>query len=199
MTDTSAEIQAWVERLRVGDPAARDRLIFAASVRLKHLTRKMLRGNTRIRRWEDTDDVFQNAAIRLCRALDEVRPATPRDFFRLAAAHVRRELIDLARHHFGPHGDAAHHFSQDPDSPAVDPDAGRADSPEKLVAWAEFHQAAGELPDEEREVFDLLWYEDVPQAEAAGLLGISERTLKRRWQSARLKLAARLPDADGDP
>ncbi len=44
------------------------------------------------------------------------------------------------------------------------------------------------LPAEEREVFDLLWYQELSQAEAAALLGVSERTIKRRWQSARIML-----------
>jgi RNA polymerase sigma-70 factor (ECF subfamily) len=44
------------------------------------------------------------------------------------------------------------------------------------------------LPAEDREVFDLIYYQGLSQAEAAGLLDISERTLQRRWQSARLAL-----------
>lgn len=194
MHDSSAEIQGLVERLQAGDPAARDGLIAASSVRLTHLTRKMLRDNPRVHRWEQTDDVFQNAAIRLCRALEEVRPATARDFFRLAAAHVRRELIDLARHHFGPEGGAAHHSSHDGNTPADQPEAA-AERPENLAAMAEFHRSVEELPDEEREIFDLLWYQELSQPEAAALLGVSERTVKRRWQSARLMLAGAVPES----
>ncbi len=37
-------------------------------------------------------------------------------------------------------------------------------------------------------MFDLLWYQQLSQAEAAQLLNVSERTVKRRWASARLKL-----------
>ncbi|MBL8798147.1 MAG: helix-turn-helix domain-containing protein, partial [Planctomycetia bacterium] len=36
--------------------------------------------------------------------------------------------------------------------------------------------------------FDLLFYQGLSQAEAAALLNVSERTVKRRWQSARLQL-----------
>jgi RNA polymerase sigma-70 factor (ECF subfamily) len=45
------------------------------------------------------------------------------------------------------------------------------------------------LPDEEREVVQLLWYEGLRQPEAAVVLGISLATLKRRWQVARLRLS----------
>ena len=44
------------------------------------------------------------------------------------------------------------------------------------------------MPDAEREVFDLLWYQGLSQAEAAALLGVTERVVRYRWRSARLKL-----------
>jgi predicted DNA-binding protein (UPF0251 family) len=44
-----------------------------------------------------------------------------------------------------------------------------------------------------------LWYQELSQADAAALLNVSERTLKRRWQAARLKIHQALkgvmPDA----
>jgi RNA polymerase sigma-70 factor (ECF subfamily) len=66
--------------------------------------------------------------------------------------------------------------------------ADESQEPSRLAAWTEFHAQTEALPEEEREVFDLLWYQGLPQAEAAGLLGVSERTVKRRWQAARLRL-----------
>ena len=48
------------------------------------------------------------------------------------------------------------------------------------------------LPDAEREIFDLLWYQGLSQREAAALLGITERMAKRRWRAARLKIHERL-------
>ena len=44
------------------------------------------------------------------------------------------------------------------------------------------------LPEAEREVFDLLWYEGLTQAEAARVLGVTDRTVKNRWRSAKLEL-----------
>ena len=43
-------------------------------------------------------------------------------------------------------------------------------------------------PRKNANVFSLLWYQGLTQAEAAEALETSERTIKRRWQSARLKL-----------
>jgi DNA-directed RNA polymerase specialized sigma24 family protein len=72
--------------------------------------------------------------------------------------------------------------------------------PASLLEWLEFHQRVEALPEQEREVFDLLWYEDMKQKEASEVLGVKLRTLKRRWQSARLILARTMrEDANGQP
>src|SRR3954451_11884248 len=110
-------------RLRAGDGAARDQLLGLACRRLGRLAHRMLRDFPGVARWEGTDDVLQNATLRLCRALKDATPESPRSFFNLAAVQIRRELIDLARHHYGPHGDAAHHESVGEgtrDRPALD-------------------------------------------------------------------------------
>ena len=196
MSDPSSQtllIQSYLDRLRDGDETARGELLECAGERLRVLARKMLRAYPRVHRWEETDDVLQNAALRLHRTLGEIAPATPRDFFRVAALNIRRELLDLAKHYFGPLGHGAQHASWGSgDSSAGAPaPADRGDlstEPSRLALWGEFHEQIGALPDEEREVFDLLWYQGLNQAEAAELLGVSERTIKRRWQSARLRL-----------
>jgi RNA polymerase sigma-70 factor (ECF subfamily) len=63
-----------------------------------------------------------------------------------------------------------------------------------LDAWARFHETVGCLPDDEREVVQLVWYDGMKQPEAAAVLGVSLATLKRRWQSARLRLSELLED-----
>jgi RNA polymerase sigma-70 factor (ECF subfamily) len=60
--------------------------------------------------------------------------------------------------------------------------------PSNIVEWTEFHEQVDALPDEEREVFSMTWYEGLSQGEIANLLGIGIRTVKRRWQSARCLL-----------
>src|SRR5262245_47035194 len=197
------QIQGWIDRLRAGDESARKELFNCAYNRLTQLTRKMLRGYPRVHRWEETDDVMQNAAMRLHRSLADVKPATAADFFRLAALNVRRELLDLAKHYYGPQGQGAHHQTQggsdSAPARAEPPQPDADDAPDRLAAWTEFHRQVELLPDQERDVFGLLWYQGLSQAEAAEVLGVSERTVKRWWQSARLKLhealGGELPDA----
>jgi RNA polymerase sigma-70 factor (ECF subfamily) len=190
----SVLIQGWIDRLRAGDESARAELLRCSCDRLADLTRRMLRCYDRIRRWEQTDDVVQNVAMRLNRTLQSVTPESARDFFRLASLNIRRELLDLAKHYFGPQGLGTLHAST-PDGASGDEKPGLpldiADpthDPDRLDAWTEFHHLVDALPDEQREAFDLIWYQGLPRAEAAEVLGISERTLMRRWQAARLAI-----------
>jgi RNA polymerase sigma factor (sigma-70 family) len=196
--DRTAQIRDCLDRLRAGDDSARRDLLAHVNERLGHLTRKMLRGDRRVRRWEETDDIRQDAMLRLYRALERARPESERDFFRLAALHIRRTLIDLARRHYGPEGDGAHHATDPPPVAGTDHSQDTADpadtthEPQRLADWTELHQVVARLPDPEREAFDLLWYHELPQAEAAALLGISQRTLQRHWRSARRLIGAAL-------
>jgi RNA polymerase sigma-70 factor (ECF subfamily) len=125
--------------------------------------------------------------------LAEVPLASAVEFYRLAALNIRRELLDLAKHYYGPRGLGAHYASVDkgPDQSLAEPAYDRPapdDDPSSLAAWTAFHAQVERLPDEEKEVFDLLWYQELSQAEAAALLKVATRTVKRRWASARLKL-----------
>jgi RNA polymerase sigma-70 factor (ECF subfamily) len=54
--------------------------------------------------------------------------------------------------------------------------------------------AIGELPEDEREVFDLVRIQGMSQAEAAQLLGVSVVTVKRRLNRGLWLLAAQLAD-----
>src|SRR5262249_28107777 len=62
--------------------------------------------------------------------------------------------------------------------------------PQKLGSWTEFHQQVEALPAQEREVFGLLWYHRMSQADAAAVLNVSLAPVKRWWRSARLGLEA---------
>jgi RNA polymerase sigma factor (sigma-70 family) len=197
-THSSTQIQLRLDRLRAGDGTARDELLRIASERLNRLARKMIRGFPGVRRWEQTDDVLQNAALRLWRSLDTVKPESVRSFISLAAVQIRRELIDLARHYDGPEGPGRHHHlrrieSDGSGDPLGPPDPGTdTDDPVRLVDWTEFHDQVEALPGAAKEMFDLLWYQGLPQAEAAAVLGVTERVVRYRWRAARLELHERL-------
>ena len=119
--EKSHDLQLLLSRGIVGDVAAYDEVLARASKRLLALTRKMLRNYPHVHRWEQTDDVFQQATLRLYRSLEDVKPESTASFLRLAATQIRRTLIDLARHHFGPEGPHARHHSDAAGRAADDP------------------------------------------------------------------------------
>lgn len=188
--DQVAQTQFLLDQAVQGDEQAYDDLLNRASDRLLKLTRKMLRRYPNLHRWEQTDDVFQNAAIRLHRSLRKVKPDSVRNFYGLATVEIRRTLIDLCRHHFGPEGAAGRYQSDikgDEDRGILQNESDRNDR-DSLEVWSQFHEAVEELPDEEREVMHLVWYGGMKQAEVAAVLGVSVPTIKRRWYRARIEL-----------
>jgi RNA polymerase sigma factor (sigma-70 family) len=204
MTDLPPDehLAALLARLREGDLGVRDELVGAISGRLERLAHTLLRGSFgRVGRWADTGDVFQGAAVRLWAALAECRPETPLHFHRLSARLVRYELIDLARHYFGPHGLGAKYETpvSDPasDSTPLPADPAAPHPPSgPAVDPAALHTAVAALPEDEATVTDLLFYQGLNQEAVASHLGVDVRTVQRRWQRARRKLGELLePDA----
>lgn len=198
--DQTTHIQALIDRLMKGDESAREELINCTWNRLLRLTRKMLADFPDVHRWEQTEDVFQKASLRLWKALGKVKLNDARHFLRLAAEKIRFELIDLARHYYGPQGQGAHHASQpkwrgDGSSrPSPLERAASTEDPSRLAEWAEIHRQISALPDGEREVFDLLWYNDLTQEKASEIIGVDVRTVKRRWRRAKLTLQKMLQE-----
>jgi RNA polymerase sigma factor (sigma-70 family) len=140
----------------------------------------------------DTDDIVQGASLRLHRALLANTPPDSRQLFFLASALIRRELIDLKRKHYGPRGIGRNHASSPRgQSDSHDPLGVAADStfdPHKLARWTELHERVAAMPEPLRAVFDLLWYQELTHAQAAEILGISTKSVQRRWRDARLQL-----------
>lgn len=180
-------LHRWLERMRAGDTVARDELLRALCDRLERLARSMLRRYPRVRRWEETGDVLQNATLRLLRALQDIQPTSMRAFFGLAAEQMRRELLDLAKRHYGPHGlgtRCAASLTPADGAPSASADvADPTDDPEDLEQWCLFHERVAQLPTEEREVVGLIFYHGWSQAQVAELFGVDERTVRRRWKA----------------
>jgi RNA polymerase sigma factor (sigma-70 family) len=120
------------------------------------------------------DELLSAVVERLIRALREVHPPTVRHFFALANQHMRWELNDLARRldKEGPHLEL--HESLAHAGPASDSSAGNTNQTLRMLA------AIDALPDEEREVLGLVRVQGMTHAEAANLLGVSQKTVQRR-------------------
>jgi RNA polymerase sigma factor (TIGR02999 family) len=181
-TTTIVQIQKCLDRLRQGDAAARDELIAVAYERLRRLAHQMAPGFPIVEHQVGATGVLHEAFPRLQKALREVSLTGPQHFFRVVALQMRRELIDLVRRIKGP--------KQTPGNPVgemADPSESTWD-PHRLAVWTNFHEKVESLPEVERAVFDLLWYQELTAVEAAQALGLSEKTVKRRWQAARRRL-----------
>ena len=198
----TTRLQGLLDRWQAGDVSAIDEIIIHAQNRLRQMAHRMLSSKPHVGRWNQTDDVLQNALIRLHRALKAVKPENQRAFNGLAATQIRRELIDMARSLYGPEGHARHHKS---DLGDANSDGNAAPQYEKVdpatdamgqLEMTEFHESVGKLTDEELEVFQKIFYLDMSQAEVAIELGVSERTVKRRWRDARLSLKRELAPDD---
>jgi RNA polymerase sigma factor (sigma-70 family) len=201
----SSSLNLILLRMRAGDKYARDDLVKRTQKRLERLASRMLRGYPGVHRWEQTQDVLQNAFVRLFRSLEEARPKNTRELFSLAAENIRRELIDLTRRYYGPEGLGANHASGviDPNQPvdsASDHEPIASDpTGDDLERWRAFHEAVALLPAEERETFGLAYYHGWTHLQIADLFQCSEKTVSRNWQSACRLLKDRLRGTWADP
>jgi RNA polymerase sigma-70 factor (ECF subfamily) len=196
---TTSQLQLLLGRLCAGDDVAFALLLGHFEGRLRGLARRMLRSFPSVQQLEQTDDVLQGALMRMHRALRSVEPIDLGHFLRLAAVQIRRELLtlahryrDAARHNRGgPAGDPGDQVSPADQIPESTWD------PSELASWTELHERADRLPENERQVFDLIFYHGLTQEEAAEALGVSDRTVRSRWRQARLALiealGSRLP------
>lgn len=197
-TGSDTQLQGLLDQSLSGNLAAKEALLNHACDRLLKLTRKMFHGHPGLRRWMQTDDVFQGSLVRLHRALSKVEVQDVRHFFNLATVQIRRELLDLARKTFGPHGIGRnHHTDHQPPDETGGSIHKLATEPDDLERWEAFHQQIEKLPDQEREVFGLIYYEGLEQLEAAKVLDVSERTIRNRWNRAKLLLSGELADESG--
>src|SRR5258707_15255964 len=104
MSDSNSQLsilQQLLPRAVAGEEAAVDALLRHCSDRMTSLTRRMLGDFQRVRRWAETDEVLQNALMRLVAALGKAKPASARDFLALATLEIRPDLIEQTRPFYG--------------------------------------------------------------------------------------------------
>jgi RNA polymerase sigma factor (sigma-70 family) len=207
--DSTAVLQGQLERASTGDGEARQRLLELTRDRLVHHARRFLHGRyARLEPFAQTDDVVQQLYIKILQNQDRFwvnadgEPIrTLAEFFGHTSAWMRDVLCDLLRKEYGREDNrpAALPLDGGPSDtgPRHDPSSSTLDA-EKVQRWTEFHETVARLPDDLRTVFDLLWYQEMSQAEAAALLGIAVRTVKLRWMKGRLQVQRALGGAPFD-
>src|SRR5262245_58477593 len=144
----------------------------------------------------ETDELLGGVVAGLLTALRATRPPSVRRFFALANQHMRWQLNDLARR-----------LDERPAAAALS-ESGVAAPPDSTGSGLSpdgrrMLEVIEGLPEDEREVFNLVGIQGLTHAEAAMVVGASEKTVQRRLNRARLLLAERLadlrPDAPGGP
>jgi len=187
ISGTTVQVEFWLGQL-ASDPASRDRLLAVACGRLQQLASRMFRRGHALRRWEETGDILQESLLRLNHALADVQPQTAAQFFGLASLQIRRVLIDMSRKHFGPRGVGKNHGSVAGSENDGQPDGVVPTREDDLDDWTRFHEAVQGLGEESRTVVDMLFYQGLSQEDAGVALGVTERTVKRWWRTARQEL-----------
>jgi RNA polymerase sigma-70 factor (ECF subfamily) len=136
------------------------------------------------------DELLSAVTERLLKALRAARPRNVRQFFALANQHLRWELNDLARR-------------LDEQPTAVELREGLVPAPASSGSGLtpdarRMLDTIGELPEDEREAFDLVRVQGMSQVEAAQLLGVSVVTVKRRLNRGLRLLTEKLSDLRPD-
>jgi RNA polymerase sigma factor (sigma-70 family) len=171
-------------------------LLERACERLRLLAGRMLYGSfPELARRHELDSVVHETWVRLLQALDKAEPPTVADFFRLAAHKFRQVLLDLAqgerrraqREVLGLSGEGGAGLAPSAASTSCDP--------ARLALWTEFHEKVGTLSEQQRAVFEMHYYLELPQVEIAQVLELHPRKVSYLWIAATEKLGEGLDPA----
>lgn len=192
----TGRIELALVRLREGCEGAREEVLNLANEGVERIAKRFLSAFPTVAAWYESGDVRQLALLRLNRTFEVVEVRNASHFYRLVARKVRQTLLDLKRQLQGPLGIATNERRSADDAASLHPEpSDETHDPRRLGEWLEIHEAIDALPETHREMFDLLWYGELTQEEAAETLGISARHVRRRWHEAKLRLWDAIPDA----
>jgi RNA polymerase sigma factor (sigma-70 family) len=187
MPTTTINVENCLKEYRAGNQPARNELLRHAQRRLEMLIHRMHR---KIPVRASSSDILIDVMVRMDQALQRVALPSARDYFNLAAMHIRYVLLEVnSRYPPAQLSEPENILTVPEDQPLLD-------------FWRRFHEWISSRPDGEREVWNHMWYHGLTQVEAAASLGVSRSMLRRRWQDARLRFRERfdkeLRDLFGD-
>jgi RNA polymerase sigma-70 factor (ECF subfamily) len=160
-----------------------DRLHLLCASLLHRSYPRLTRGPTNLR----SEEMLSAVVERLMKAMRQVRPQTVRQFFALANKHVRWELNELARR-------LDEGVATDQLRESFVPAPADSGSSAASLNTCRILDAIDRLPEEEREAFNLVRIQGMTQPEAASVIGVSSRTVKRRLDRSLMLLSEQLGD-----
>jgi RNA polymerase sigma factor (sigma-70 family) len=133
------------------------------------------------------DELLSAVVERMLKAMRSVRPTNVRQFFALANQHMRWELNDLARR-LDKQATAQTMRESVVAAPPESSASQLSPNAQRIL------EAIENLPEEEREAFDMVRIQGLSQPDAANLIGVSAKTVQRRLNRALLMLSDTLGD-----
>ncbi len=180
--DSSVELQQLIDRFPHEGTEVRRELLERAMDRLRRLTAKILgQSFPALNLVHDVDSVVNETWMRLLPALEKTEPETVQDFFRLAAHKIRHVLLDMVER--GKHLNHERSINSDDSANGFDPSQSTFD-PAQLMMWNEFHQRVETLEEDERKVFEMHYYLEIPKSQIAQCMNISRSRVSQLWIQA---------------
>lgn len=175
-----------IQEVAAGDPAARDKLFAAAYSELRKLARSRLRDGGRST-FVETTALVHESYLRFLK-VGELRIEDRSAFFGYASKVMRSVIIDDVRERQAQRrGGDLSELTLDPQVPAKLP-SGEGEVLHVHEALLTLEQAEPRLA----QVVEMRYFGGYSELEIAEVLGVTERTVRRDWDKARLLLMSAL-------
>jgi RNA polymerase sigma factor (sigma-70 family) len=147
-------------------------------------------------------DVLQEVYIRLDRAFRNTPPKSRDDYYGRSKHLLYQLMVDTYRNHRGRNGRRPRLLTgqggAEGRSKPLETLMDRSGEPSIQAEWNEFHELARALPESQRKVFYLIFYEYRTRPKAAETLAMSSGEVKRLWKSAVSRLRRAIPACPRD-
>ena len=179
------DITRLIARAREGDHDALDDLFQAVYPELRRIA------HTRLRRGFPDPDFGTTALVNECylklREADRVEAGDRAHFFSYTAAAMRSIVVDIARARASERrGGQAQHVTLD------DEQGGDRGAEDEIIRVHEALDEIGQLDPRLVQLVEMRYFAGMSDLEIAAALDVTDRTVRRDWQKARVLLAAAL-------
>ncbi|MEZ5287447.1 MAG: ECF-type sigma factor [Vicinamibacterales bacterium] len=183
---SSIELTGLLHRAQQGDASAAEAFFEESYPLLRQLARARLRGHLRTPTL-DTGSLVQEAYLRFANA-GRLQLADSLHFRRWAAKVMRSVIVDIARRRGAERrGGRLARLTLATDLPVSVPD-----DADLIVRVHEALDELAQVDPRAAQVVELRYFAGMTEQEVAGALGVTDRTVRRDWEKARLMLGQML-------